>query len=81
MTDPSPFSQAAIRDAIQQTLGTQVLPPGKTHAIILMPTFVGGPGVKAIYAQKIGDHWQFSTEAEWHSGGEPVAGATLAASW
>ncbi len=77
MTD-SPFSNAAIREAIGAALAqAAVLPPDKRGALIITATT---DGVQGIFAAKVNDHWQFDGTATYH-GGEITAGVQLIASW
>ncbi len=77
MTD-SPFSNAAIREAIGAALAqAAVLPSDKRGALIITATTAG---VQGIFAVKVGEHWQFDGTAEWH-GGSVSAGVSVIASW
>lgn len=75
---PSPFSPAKVQSAIQQALITNPVPAGKNRALVVM---AGTEGVKAVIAAKVGEHWTYAGEAEWHAGGDFSAGAQVTASW
>ncbi len=78
--DTSPFSQDAIRKAVIDSLNLEpILPPGKQGALIVT-AYSGDNTVRAIFAAKVGEHWQFDGEADWH-GGAVSAGISVIASW
>ena len=73
------ISPAVIDAAIQQALNTNIVPDGKTTALVVMGTTDGG--ATAMIATKLGERWTFSGAAAWHGGGDFSAGAQLTASW
>lgn len=73
------FSDSDIHDAVSQAVTAGIVPADKTRALVVQGDTTNG--IEAVFAQKVGDHWQFGGDAEWHGGGDFSAGAQVVASW
>lgn len=74
------FAPDQLAQAIRSTLNTapDVVPTGKRAALVVAADAQGG--VRAVLAERLGDHWQLGQEVEWH-GGTLDAGVYIKASW
>ncbi len=79
-TVPSPLGPEALHAAIQRA--TAALPQNKRVALIGgIQVENGKPDANAVIAVKIGTHWAFAGEAEYHADHSWKAGGEVAASW
>ena len=74
----NPFSASSIHQALQDAVLNDMVPTGKTTALLVTATT---DGLKAYLATKLDDHWQIGAGGDWHYDGHVSAGVQLVASW